>query len=198
MAKANHPVEKFESSRKFFGTSSQISGTGVAKRQTLPQKETENQKENIYETQPQQICGRFALRICGHHLLAYHVGNHSRTREARRISVKHQQIGASLTGSEVVGQDVRPCVGAESPSFLHSPMTTPASAWAQCLDSQILTAVSHLSTTIRIRFSSAAQQTALLAGSIKLELSAMQTCISLDFRVPPVCIRFTSGDRSIQ
>src|SRR4029434_3645168 len=68
-------------------------------------------------------------------------------------------------------------------------MTTRASAWAQCLDSQILTAVSHLSTTIRIRFLSAAQQTALLTGSIKLELSAMQTCISLDFQVPPVCIR---------
>ena len=40
-------------------------------------------------------------------------------------------------------------------------MTIPAPAWAQCLDSQILTAVSHLSTTIRIRFLSAAQQTAL-------------------------------------
>ena len=28
---------------------------------------------------PQQICGRFALRICGHHLLSYNVGNHAWT-----------------------------------------------------------------------------------------------------------------------
>ena len=35
--------------------------------------------EGIYETQPQQICGHFALRICGHHLLSYNVGNHAWT-----------------------------------------------------------------------------------------------------------------------
>src|SRR5438045_1235471 len=41
--------------------------------------EPENQKENIHETQPQQICSHFALRICGHHLLSYNVGNHAWT-----------------------------------------------------------------------------------------------------------------------
>src|SRR5262249_53519851 len=37
-------------------------------------------KENIYETQPEQTRGRFALRICGHHLFAHYVGNYPRAR----------------------------------------------------------------------------------------------------------------------
>jgi hypothetical protein len=44
-----------------------------------------NQKPKIqgksYETQPQQIRGHFALRMCGHYLLAHGVGESSRAWE---------------------------------------------------------------------------------------------------------------------
>jgi hypothetical protein len=56
----------------------------LPKRRCRTDVETKNPKPKgkIHETQPQQIRGRFALRICGHYLLAHDVGDYPRARRS--------------------------------------------------------------------------------------------------------------------
>ena len=70
-------------------------------------------QKNIYETKPQQICGRFALRICGHYLLSYNVGNHAWTGRRTWESARRQKLARHFpaTGGRWPEGTLRPCVG---------------------------------------------------------------------------------------
>src|SRR5215831_4064434 len=77
----------------------------LPKRRCRTDVETKNPKPKgkIHETQPQQIRSHFALRMCGHYLLAHDVGNYPRARRSGGVPVKHQQPAHHSTSTEAIG-----------------------------------------------------------------------------------------------